>query len=127
MHFQYIQLFASFLKFYRSTGERIILAELQEDIGEFQSWLDKAECVTALPVEPDHREQLNTALEKVQVELVFNSKTLFSKKALQICLKMNVYKCVFYLFLTPLDSSSRITKQNKNIQQNKNKSFVSVC
>ncbi|XP_058236880.1 dystrophin isoform X2 [Hemibagrus wyckioides] len=53
----------------RSAGERIVLAELHEDIREFQSWLDKAECVAALPVEPDHREQLTTALEKVQVKL----------------------------------------------------------
>ncbi|XP_017313017.1 dystrophin isoform X2 [Ictalurus punctatus] len=53
----------------RSTGENIILAELHEDMGEFQSWLDKAECVAALPVEPDHREQLNTALEKVQAQV----------------------------------------------------------
>lgn len=67
------------LKLYRSTGENIILAELHEDMGEFQSWLDKAECVAALPVEPDHREQLNTALEKVQVEPFSNSKALFSK------------------------------------------------
>ncbi|KAK3510935.1 hypothetical protein QTP70_027830, partial [Hemibagrus guttatus] len=52
-----------------SAGQRIVLAELHEDIGEFQSWLDKAECVAALPVEPDHREQLNTTLEKVQVKL----------------------------------------------------------
>lgn len=48
-------------------------------MGEFQSWLDKAECVIDLPVQPDHREQLNTALEKVQVELFLNPKALFSK------------------------------------------------
>lgn len=58
-----------YLKFYRSTREKIILAELHEDMGEFQSWLDKADCVLALPVESDRREQLNTALEKVQVIL----------------------------------------------------------
>lgn len=40
-------------------------------MAEFQSWLDKAECVTDLPIQPDHREQLNTALKKVQVEPFF--------------------------------------------------------
>ncbi|KAF5902309.1 dystrophin-like isoform X3, partial [Clarias magur] len=53
----------------RSAGEKIVLAELHEDVGEFQSWLDKAESVANLPVEPDHREQLNNALEKVQAQV----------------------------------------------------------
>lgn len=56
------------LNLYRSAGEKITLAELLEEMGEFQSWLDKAECIAALPVEPDHREQLNTVLEQVQVK-----------------------------------------------------------
>lgn len=67
-----------YLKFYRATGENMILAELHEDMGEFQSWLDKAEYVTALPIEPDHREQLNTALEKVQVEPFLNPQVLLT-------------------------------------------------
>ncbi|XP_047659645.1 dystrophin isoform X2 [Tachysurus fulvidraco] len=53
----------------RSTGEKIILTELHEDIEEFQSWLDKAECIAALPIESDHREQLNMALGKVKAEV----------------------------------------------------------
>ncbi|XP_053333050.1 dystrophin isoform X2 [Clarias gariepinus] len=53
----------------RSAGEKIVLAELHEVMGEFQSWLDKAESVANLPVEPDHREQLNNALEKVQAQV----------------------------------------------------------
>uniref|UniRef100_A0A8B9K382 Dystrophin n=1 Tax=Astyanax mexicanus TaxID=7994 RepID=A0A8B9K382_ASTMX len=55
------------LKYHRSAGANIVVAELHEDVREFQAWLDKAEDVAALPVQPDHREQLTTALEKVQV------------------------------------------------------------
>uniref|UniRef100_A0A8C1XEG9 Dystrophin n=1 Tax=Cyprinus carpio TaxID=7962 RepID=A0A8C1XEG9_CYPCA len=42
----------------RSAGAKIVLAELNEDMGEFQSWLDGAEAVVALPVEAGHKEQL---------------------------------------------------------------------
>lgn len=53
---------------FRSAGAKIILAELNEDMGDFQSWLDEAETVVALPVEPGHKEQLNSTLEKVKVK-----------------------------------------------------------
>ncbi|XP_022530476.2 dystrophin isoform X3 [Astyanax mexicanus] len=53
----------------RSAGANIVVAELHEDVREFQAWLDKAEDVAALPVQPDHREQLTTALEKVQAQV----------------------------------------------------------
>uniref|UniRef100_A0AAR2KC62 Dystrophin n=1 Tax=Pygocentrus nattereri TaxID=42514 RepID=A0AAR2KC62_PYGNA len=53
----------------RSAGEKIVLTELHEDIGEFQSWLDKAEGVAAIQVQPGNKEQLCTALEKVEVLL----------------------------------------------------------
>uniref|UniRef100_A0A671RXM4 Dystrophin-like n=1 Tax=Sinocyclocheilus anshuiensis TaxID=1608454 RepID=A0A671RXM4_9TELE len=53
----------------RSAGAKIILAELNEDMGEFQSWLDDAEAVVALPVEAGHKEQLSATLEKVKVKI----------------------------------------------------------
>ncbi|TSK17770.1 Dystrophin [Bagarius yarrelli] len=52
-----------------SAGEKITLEELHKEMGEFQSWLDKAECVAELPVEPGHREQLNNTLKRVQAEV----------------------------------------------------------
>ncbi|XP_059409656.1 dystrophin isoform X1 [Carassius carassius] len=54
----------------RSAGAKIVLAELNEDMGEFQSWLDDAEAVVALPVEAGHKEQLNATLEKVKARVV---------------------------------------------------------
>uniref|UniRef100_A0A671RXS4 Dystrophin-like n=1 Tax=Sinocyclocheilus anshuiensis TaxID=1608454 RepID=A0A671RXS4_9TELE len=54
----------------RSAGAKIILAELNEDMGEFQSWLDDAEAVVALPVEAGHKEQLSATLEKVKARVV---------------------------------------------------------
>ncbi|XP_057187046.1 dystrophin [Triplophysa rosa] len=54
----------------RSAGAKIILAELNEDMGDFQSWLDEAETVVALPVEPGHKEQLSSTLEKVKARVV---------------------------------------------------------
>ncbi|XP_017573216.1 dystrophin isoform X2 [Pygocentrus nattereri] len=53
----------------RSAGEKIVLTELHEDIGEFQSWLDKAEGVAAIQVQPGNKEQLCTALEKVEAQV----------------------------------------------------------
>uniref|UniRef100_A0A8C2CN14 Dystrophin n=1 Tax=Cyprinus carpio TaxID=7962 RepID=A0A8C2CN14_CYPCA len=54
----------------RSAGAKIVLAELNEDMGEFQSWLDDAEAVVALPVEAGHKEQLSATLEKVKAQVV---------------------------------------------------------
>ncbi|TRZ02504.1 hypothetical protein DNTS_000081 [Danionella cerebrum] len=54
----------------RSAGAKIVLAELNEDLGEFQSWLDDAEAVVALPVEAGHKEQLSATLEKVKDRVV---------------------------------------------------------
>uniref|UniRef100_A0A9J8DC74 Dystrophin n=1 Tax=Cyprinus carpio carpio TaxID=630221 RepID=A0A9J8DC74_CYPCA len=54
----------------RSAGAKIVLAELNEDMGEFQSWLDDAEAVVALPVEAGHKEQLSATLEKVKARVV---------------------------------------------------------
>uniref|UniRef100_A0A8C1LAM7 Dystrophin n=1 Tax=Cyprinus carpio TaxID=7962 RepID=A0A8C1LAM7_CYPCA len=54
----------------RSAGAKIVLAELNEDMGEFQSWLDGAEAVVALPVEAGHKEQLGATLEKVKARVV---------------------------------------------------------
>ncbi|XP_043091945.1 dystrophin isoform X2 [Puntigrus tetrazona] len=54
----------------RSAGAKIVLAELNEDMGEFQSWLDDAEAVAALPVEAGHKEQLSATLEKVKARVV---------------------------------------------------------
>lgn len=55
--------------YFRSAGAKIVLAELNEDMGEFQSWLDDAEAVVALPVEAGHKEQLSATLEKVKVKI----------------------------------------------------------
>uniref|UniRef100_A0A8C2G3E7 Dystrophin n=1 Tax=Cyprinus carpio TaxID=7962 RepID=A0A8C2G3E7_CYPCA len=44
------------------------IQDLNEDMGEFQSWLDGAEAVVALPVEAGHKEQLGATLEKVKSE-----------------------------------------------------------
>uniref|UniRef100_A0A673GMJ7 Dystrophin-like n=1 Tax=Sinocyclocheilus rhinocerous TaxID=307959 RepID=A0A673GMJ7_9TELE len=54
-----------------SAGAKIVLAELNEDMGEFQSWLDDAEAVVALPVEAGHKEQLSATLEKVKVKITY--------------------------------------------------------
>uniref|UniRef100_A0A672L0X9 Dystrophin n=1 Tax=Sinocyclocheilus grahami TaxID=75366 RepID=A0A672L0X9_SINGR len=43
------------------------IQDLNEDMGEFQSWLDDAEAVVALPVEAGHKEQLSATLEKVKI------------------------------------------------------------
>ncbi|XP_016387170.1 dystrophin-like [Sinocyclocheilus rhinocerous] len=54
----------------RSAGAKIVLAELNKDMVEFQSWLDDAEAVVALPVETGHKEQLSATLEKVKAQVV---------------------------------------------------------
>ncbi|KAK7166628.1 hypothetical protein R3I93_006395 [Phoxinus phoxinus] len=54
----------------RSAGAKIVLAELNEDMGEFQSWLDAADAVASLPVEAGHKEQLSATLEKVKARVV---------------------------------------------------------
>uniref|UniRef100_A0A8C1XPD6 Dystrophin n=1 Tax=Cyprinus carpio TaxID=7962 RepID=A0A8C1XPD6_CYPCA len=59
---------------FRSAGAKIVLAELNEDMGEFQSWLDDAEAVVALPVEAGHKEQLSATLEKVKVKITCSKK-----------------------------------------------------
>ncbi|XP_051982361.1 dystrophin isoform X4 [Xyrauchen texanus] len=63
----------------QSAGAKIVLAQLNEDMGDFQSWLDGAESVVTLPVEPGHKEQLGATLEKVKarvVELPIRKQTL---------------------------------------------------
>ncbi|XP_076838749.1 dystrophin isoform X3 [Brachyhypopomus gauderio] len=53
----------------RSAGAKVALAGLHEDVGDFQSYLDKAEGVAALPVCPGHSKQLSTTFERVQAEV----------------------------------------------------------
>uniref|UniRef100_A0A8C2H3J7 Dystrophin n=1 Tax=Cyprinus carpio TaxID=7962 RepID=A0A8C2H3J7_CYPCA len=54
--------------------EDILMQTLNEDMGEFQSWLDDAEAVVALPVEAGHKEQLSATLEKVKVKITCSKK-----------------------------------------------------
>ncbi|XP_072514120.1 dystrophin isoform X6 [Salminus brasiliensis] len=53
----------------RSAGAKIVLNELHEDIGDFQTWLDKAEDVASLYIQPGHGELLTAALGKVQAQV----------------------------------------------------------
>ncbi|KAJ8003692.1 hypothetical protein DPEC_G00150960 [Dallia pectoralis] len=54
----------------RSAEARSAASELQEDMGELQSWLGEAEEVAALPVTPGDRQQMNVTLEKVTARVL---------------------------------------------------------
>ncbi|XP_052368866.1 dystrophin-like, partial [Oncorhynchus keta] len=51
----------------RSAEARTAAMGLQEDMGEFLSWLDEAEEVVAIPLTPGDHHQMNATLEKVTV------------------------------------------------------------
>ncbi|KAJ8253066.1 hypothetical protein GJAV_G00208740 [Gymnothorax javanicus] len=53
----------------RSTEARHAAAQLQEDLSDFLSWLDKAEGVASTPLQPGDQEQLKMTLEKVQMQV----------------------------------------------------------
>uniref|UniRef100_A0A8K9VC93 Dystrophin n=1 Tax=Oncorhynchus mykiss TaxID=8022 RepID=A0A8K9VC93_ONCMY len=52
----------------RSAEARTATMGLQEDMGEFLSWLDEAEEVVAIPLTPGDHHQMNATLEKVTVQ-----------------------------------------------------------
>uniref|UniRef100_A0A674C557 Dystrophin n=1 Tax=Salmo trutta TaxID=8032 RepID=A0A674C557_SALTR len=51
----------------RSAEARTAAMGLQEDMGDFLSWLDEAEEVVAIPLTPGDHHQMNATLEKVTV------------------------------------------------------------
>ncbi|XP_062866503.1 dystrophin isoform X2 [Trichomycterus rosablanca] len=53
----------------RSTGEKILLTELHDNMDEFSSWLNKAESIAAAPLQPGNKEQLKTELERVKPQV----------------------------------------------------------
>lgn len=53
----------------RSAEARTAAAGLQEDMGSMLGWLDKAEGVLAIPLQPAEPQHIRDALGKVQVPL----------------------------------------------------------
>ncbi|KAJ8256205.1 hypothetical protein COCON_G00200690 [Conger conger] len=53
----------------RSAEAHHAAEELREDLSEFLSWLDEAEGVCAIPLQPGDQEQLRASLEKVQARV----------------------------------------------------------
>uniref|UniRef100_A0AAZ3Q1I7 Dystrophin n=1 Tax=Oncorhynchus tshawytscha TaxID=74940 RepID=A0AAZ3Q1I7_ONCTS len=54
----------------RSAEARTAAMGLQEDMGEFLSWLDEAEEVVAIPLTPGDHHQMNATLEKVTARVL---------------------------------------------------------
>uniref|UniRef100_A0AAY4E7K9 Dystrophin n=1 Tax=Denticeps clupeoides TaxID=299321 RepID=A0AAY4E7K9_9TELE len=59
----YPQLIMDFLHYHNKQA----VAELQEDLGDFMSWLDKTESVVTETLHPQNRELLTSVLQKTQV------------------------------------------------------------
>nr|XP_033805580.1 dystrophin isoform X6 [Geotrypetes seraphini] len=53
----------------RLEEEKITLLELQEDLNEFIFWLEEAESIVSLPLEPGNEQQLKDSLEKVKLRV----------------------------------------------------------
>ncbi|KAJ8400755.1 hypothetical protein AAFF_G00391090 [Aldrovandia affinis] len=53
----------------RSSEARHAVAELQEDLSEFTSWLEEAEGISSITLQPGDQEQLRASLEKVQARV----------------------------------------------------------
>ncbi|XP_015219666.1 dystrophin isoform X7 [Lepisosteus oculatus] len=53
----------------RSEEEKHIISELQEDLNEFLSWLDKAESIVSLELESGDEHQLKDSLEKIKLRV----------------------------------------------------------
>lgn len=51
----------------RSAEARTVAAGLQEDMGSMLGWLDKAEGVLAIPIQPAEPQHIRATLGKVQV------------------------------------------------------------
>lgn len=58
------------LEYNRSAGEKILFAELHDNMEEFSAWLNKAENIAAAPLQPGNREHLKTELERVKVKKI---------------------------------------------------------
>lgn len=56
-----------FLFYCRLEEEKNILSELQEDLNEFILWLEEADSIVGIPLEPGNEQQLKDSLEKVKV------------------------------------------------------------
>ncbi|KAL1021783.1 hypothetical protein UPYG_G00017880 [Umbra pygmaea] len=54
----------------RSAEARTAVSDLQEDMGEFLSWLGEAEEVVAIPLIPGDRQQMSATLEKVTARVL---------------------------------------------------------
>ncbi|XP_037552527.1 dystrophin isoform X1 [Nematolebias whitei] len=53
----------------RSSEARTAASQLEEDMGSMLGWLDKAECVLAIPLQPPEPQHIRETLSKVQVRV----------------------------------------------------------
>ncbi|XP_048719602.2 dystrophin isoform X6 [Caretta caretta] len=53
----------------RLEEEKNILSELQEDLNEFILWLEEADSIVGIPLEPGNEQQLKDSLEKVKLRV----------------------------------------------------------
>uniref|UniRef100_A0A8C1MZL3 Dystrophin n=1 Tax=Cyprinus carpio TaxID=7962 RepID=A0A8C1MZL3_CYPCA len=101
----------------RSAGAKIVLAELNEDMGEFQSWLDDAEAVVALPVEAGHKEQLSATLEKVKVKITCSrGKTLDFNRFCNIHPCSDLLKSTLNVSFSPPKVSTDLPEKQQQIE-----------
>lgn len=66
----------------RSTEAHTAAASLQEDMGSMLGWLDKAETVLAVPLQPAEPQYIRNTLSKVQVPLLLQTAVLMIHRAL---------------------------------------------
>ncbi len=86
-------LFFSSLHSCRSAEARTAAAGLQEDMGSMLGWLDKAEGVLAIPLQPAEPQHIRDTLGKVQVPTSHN--TAVTTSHLAVCVCVCVCVCVF--------------------------------
>lgn len=77
----------------RSAEARTAAAGLQEDMGSMLGWLDKAEGVLAIPLQPADPQHIRDTLGKVQVPLRHNTAVNMSHWALCVCVWVCAEQC----------------------------------
>lgn len=67
-HFEkYVTFKYFFPSFFRLEEQKNILSEFQRDLSEFVLWLQEADAIASVTVEPENEQQLKEKLEQVTV------------------------------------------------------------
>lgn len=86
--------------YYRLEEEKNILSEFQEDLNKLILWLEEADSVIRIPLEPGNEDHLRDCLSKVKVSWI-----LFLMFSYFINLTLKKIKCYFQRRLLPSNTA----------------------